>query len=116
MAAQIVARAIFMSRQRDGLAGSVVRSRGERVRDLPGNLLCDDGDDQLCVNPCSREFRLLGGQRIEPGQALEPLERQLDLPAEAIEAEDVGRQEGGERQRGEEKNVLRRLETARVGL
>src|SRR5882724_7109427 len=116
MAARMVARAIFMRRQRDGLAAGVAWSRGGRVRDLPGNLFGDDGDDQPCVDPCSREFRLLGRQHVEAGQALEPFERQLNLPAKAIEGEDVGRREGGGRQRGKEKNVLRRLETARVGL
>ena len=72
MAAQMVARAIFMRRQRDGLAGGVVESRGGRVRDLPGNLFGDDGDDQPCVDPCSCELRLLGRQHVEAGQALKP--------------------------------------------
>src|SRR5260370_4156839 len=116
-----MARFIFMRRQRDGLAGVVVESgvvwsRGGRGRDLPGNLFSDDGDDQPCVDPCSRELRLLGRQHVEAGQALEPFERQLNLPAKAIEGEDVGRREGGGRQRGKKKNVLRRFETARVGL
>src|SRR5882757_1793620 len=116
MAAQMEAKAIFMRRQREGLAGGAVWSRGGRVRDLPGNLFGDDGDDQPCVDPCSREFGLLGRQRVEAGQAFEPFEGQLNLPAKAIKGEDVGRREDGSRQRGKEKNVLRRLETARVGL
>src|SRR5216683_2240791 len=116
MAAQMVAKAIFMRRQRDGLAGVVVWSRGGRVRDLPGNLFGDDSDDQPCVDPCSCELRLFGRQHVEAGQALEPFERQLNLPAKAIEGEDVGRREGVGRQRGKEMNVLRRLETALVGL
>src|SRR5260370_18552355 len=116
MAAQMVARAIFMRRQRDGLADIVVWSRGGRVRDLPGNLFGDDSDDQPCVDPCSCEFRLFGWQNVEAGQALEPFEGQLNLPAKAIEGEDVGRRKDVGRQRGQEKNVLRRLETARVGL
>ena len=117
MAAQIMARAIFMRRQREGLAGGgVVESRGGRVRDLPGNLFGDDGDDQPCVDPCSCELRLFGRQRVEAGQAFESFEGQLNLPAKAIEGEDVGRRKGVDRQRGQEKNVVRRLETARVGL
>src|SRR5258708_18339526 len=109
----IMARAIFMRRQRDGLglAGGVVESRGGRVRDLPGNLFGDDGDDQPCVNPCSCELRLLGRQHVETGQALEPFEGQLNLPAKAIEGEDGGRREGASRQRGQEDNALRRLST-----
>ena len=102
----MLAKAIFMRRQRDGLVGGVVWSRGGRVRDLPGNLFSDD----------ARQRWLLGRQYVEAGQAFEPFERQLDLPAKAIEGEDVSRREGIGRQRGKEKNVLRRLETARVGL
>jgi hypothetical protein len=83
---------------------------------LPGDLFGDNSDNQPCVDPCSRELGLLGRQHVETGQALEPFERQLDLPAKAIEDEDVGRRKGIGRQRGQEKNVLRRLETARVGL
>ena len=94
MAAQIVAKAIFMRRQRDGLAGGDAGSPGGRVRDLPGNLFGDDGDDQPRVDPCSRQFRLLGRQHVEAGQALESFERQLNLPAKAIEGEDVGRRDG----------------------
>src|SRR5271165_2867901 len=116
MAAQTVARAILMRRQRDGLAGGVAESRGGRVRDLPGNLFGDDGDYQPCVDPCSCELGLLGRQPVEAGQALEPFEGQLNLPAKAIEGEDVGRRESVGRRRGKEKNVLRRLKTAWVGL
>jgi len=115
MAARTVARAILTRRQRDGLAGALW-FRGGRVRDLPGNLLSDDGDDQPCVDPCSCEFRFLGRQLVEPSQAFEPLEGHLDLPAKAIEHEDVGRREGVGGQRGEQKNIVGCLETARVGL
>ena len=77
MAAQTVARAIFMRRQRDGLAGGlaggVVESRGGRVRDLPGNLFSDDGDDQPCVDPCSCEFGLLAGSMSRPAKLLNRL-------------------------------------------
>src|SRR5271163_1436582 len=89
MAAQTVANAIFTRRQRDGLEAGVAWSRGGRVRDLPGHLFGDDCDDQPCVDPCARKLRVLGRQRVEAGQALEPFEGQLDLPAEAIEREDI---------------------------
>ena len=90
MAAQTMARVIFMRRQRDGLgAWGVAESRGGRFRDLPGNLFGDDGEDQPCVDPCSCEIRILGRQHVEAGQALEPFEGQLNLPAKAIEGEDV---------------------------
>ena len=45
MAAQMVARAIFMSRQRDGLWGGVLTSAGEESG-LTSGLVGDDGDDQ----------------------------------------------------------------------
>ena len=106
MAAQMVASASFMRRHRDGLAGGFAGSRGGRVRDLPGNLFGDDGDDQPCVDPRSRQLRLLGRQHVEAGQALEPFERQLDLPAKAIEGEDVGWREGVGRQRGQEPTAI----------
>src|SRR5262249_56652030 len=104
MAARTVARAIFTRRQRDGLA-SALWFRGGRVRDLPGNLLGDNGDDQPCVDPRSCEFGFLGRQLVEPSQAFEPLERHLNLPTKAIESEDVGRREGigGRRGGGENK-------------
>ena len=70
MAARIVANAIFMRRQRDGLA-AVVGARGGRVRDLPGNLFGDDGNDQPCVDPCSCKFGVLGRQFVEAGQAFD---------------------------------------------
>ena len=104
-----------MRRQRDGLALGVSGSRGGKIRDLPGNLFSDQGHDQSCINPRSCEFWLLGWQHGEAGEALDPLEGELDLPAKAIEGEDVGRRENVGRQRGQEKNVLRRLETAGSG-
>src|SRR5689334_939659 len=116
MTARMVASAIFMRRQRDGLAAGVVVSRGGRVRDLPGDPLSDEGHDQPGVDPCSRKLRVLGRQLVEAGQAFEPFERQFDLPAKAIEGEDVGGWEDGGWQRGQEENVLRRLQTARIGL
>ena len=70
MAAQMVAKAIFMRRQRDGLAVGDVESRGGKVRDLPGNLFSDDGDDQPCVDPCSRELGFLAGSISRPARLL----------------------------------------------
>src|SRR2546422_6002911 len=116
MAARVLARAIFMRRQRDGLAAGFVGSRGGRVRDLPGHLFSKQDHDQSCVNPRLCEFWLLGWQPGETGEALHPLEGEFDLPAKTIEGEHVGRRESVGRQRGEDEDVLRRLETARIGL
>ena len=46
MAARTLARVIFMSRQRDGLAAGMAGSRGGRVRDLPGALFGHEDGDQ----------------------------------------------------------------------
>ena len=73
MAAQMVARAIFMRRQREGLACGGAEARGGEVRDLPGDLFSDDGDDQSGVDPCPCKFRLLGGSVSSPARLLNRL-------------------------------------------
>src|SRR5712692_12024420 len=105
-----------MRRQRDGLAAGLVGFTGGSVRDLPGNLFSKQDHNQPCVNPRLCEFRLLGWQSGKTGEALHPFEGEFDLPAKAIEGEHVRGGEGVGRQRGEEEDVLRRLETAWVGL
>src|SRR5882672_4818561 len=98
MADRMLANAILVRRQRDGLAvgfdgpaagfgasaGGVVGSTGGRVRELPGVLFGDQEDDQPGVDPGLRELRFLSRQLIEPGQAFHALEGQFELPAEAI--------------------------------
>src|SRR5882757_10971890 len=116
MAARMLTRAIFMRRQLEGLAVGFSVSRGGRVRDFPGNLFSEQGHNQSCVNPRLCELWVLGWQSGEAGKALHPLEGEFDLPAKAIEGEHVGSREGVGRQRGEDEDVLRRLETARIGL
>ena len=106
MAAATVARAILTRRHRDGLAADFVRRTGGRVRELPGNLFSDDGDDQPCVNPCPCECRLFGRELVETGQAFKSLEGELDLPTKAIEGEEIGRRESIDGQRGQQKNVV----------
>src|SRR5712691_10679553 len=110
MAAWMLARAIFMTRQRDGLATGFVGSKGGRVRDLPGNPFSEENRDQPCVDPRSCEFRFLGWQRGKAGEALHPFKGEFDLPAKTIEGEHVGRRERVGWQRSEEENVVRRLE------
>ena len=105
-----------MRRQRDGLAADFVGFRGGRFRDLPGDLFSKQGHDQSCVDPCSCEFRLLGWQPRETSETLHPFEGEFDLPAKAVEGEHIGSGEGVGRQRGEEEDVLCRVETARIGL
>ena len=105
-----------MSRQRDGLGAGIAGSRGGRVRDLPGALFGHEDGDQPCIDPGTCKIGFLGWQFVEAGEALHPLESQFDLPAQAIEGEHVSRRESVGRQRGEEEDVVRRFETARVGL
>src|SRR5712691_66907 len=114
MAARMLARAIFMRRQRDGLADGFVGVRGGRFRDLPGDLFSKQGSDQSRVDPRLCEFGLLSGQPGEASEALHPFKGKFDLPAEAIKGEHVSSRESLCRQRSQEEDVLRRLETARV--
>src|SRR5215203_3658324 len=87
MATRMLASAIFMSRQREGLAVALGRPKGGRVRDLPGHPFSDENCDQLCVNPRAGKIGLLGRQFIETGQALHAFEGKLDLPPQAIDRE-----------------------------
>jgi len=41
-----------------------------RVRDLPGNLFVDDGDDQPCVDHARASSGFLAGSMSEAGQLL----------------------------------------------
>jgi len=115
MAARTLASAILVSRQRDGLATGFARSRGGRVRDLPGAAFCNQEGNQPCVNPGPRQLWFLGGQFVEAGEALHPLKGEFELPPKAVEREHIGGREGGGRQRGQQQDILRGLQAARIG-
>jgi len=103
-----------MSRQRDGVAAGFAGSRGGRLRGVPGKAFGEEEGDQLGVDPSSGEARRFGGQGVEVGDTFHALEGELDLPAKAVEVEDVVRGEGCDGQGGEEENKVGGFKAARV--
>ncbi len=110
--------AILVRCQREGLGGAFLfaagfaGSKGGRVRDLPGNMFCEQEDNQPGVNPRLRERWVLGREFVEPGKAFHALEGEFDLPAETVDRKNVCRREYIGRERGHEHDVLGRFETA----
>jgi hypothetical protein len=119
---RIAARAILVMRQREGLAAQFLfdaggaGSTGGSVRDLPGDLFCDQEGNQPCVDPrlCERWFS--GCEFVEAGKALHSLEGELDLPAKAVDREHVASRERIRRKRGREHDLFGRFETAWIDL
>ena len=89
---------------------------GGRVRDLPGNLFCDQEGNEPGVNPRLCERGVSGCEFVEAGQALHALEGEFDLPAKAINREHVASRERIRRKRGHEHDVSGRFEAAWVDL
>src|SRR5215470_9638591 len=87
---RIAARAILVIRQREGLevgclpdvgfAGAgFAGSKGGRVRDLPGNLFCDQESNQPGEYPGLRERWVFCCEFVQSGKALHSLEGKFDL-------------------------------------
>jgi len=47
-------------------------------------MLCQEVNEQLSVQPCTRTRRILFGQVAEPKKGLHSFERQLNLPGQPI--------------------------------
>src|SRR5258708_5554772 len=90
------------------------RSTGGRVQEILGGVSDEDGDDELCGEPSSRERWCSRLELVEAGEGFEALEGEFDLPAQAIKDKDVVEQRAVER--GEEDDPLGSLDRARVGL
>src|SRR5471030_337501 len=115
MSARMVRASIFWMRQIEKeRGGGMTPGRGGRVQDLPGHILGEEVGDELGIEPGSREVWVFGGQLVEAEEALHAFEGELDLPAAAVDGEDVGRSEGGLLERGDEKDELGRLEGLRL--
>src|SRR5580693_4448839 len=99
MVSRIAARASLVMRQREGLGAALVLdaglagSTGGRVRDLPGNLFCDQEGNQPCVEPGLCERWVFGCEFVKAGEALHSLEGEFDLPAKPVDREHVARRE-----------------------
>jgi hypothetical protein len=115
MSARIARASIFWMRQIEKeRTGGVTPGRGGRVQDFPGHVLGEEVGDELGVEPSSREVWVSCGQLVEAEQALHSLEGEFDLPAPAVEGEDVGGGEGVLVERGDEEDELGRLEGLRL--
>ena len=73
----------------------------------------DECGQELAYEICPGQVRVVGSQAVEFADALEPLEGELDLPAQSVELEDfVGADLGAER--GDDEDVAGGLERERV--
>jgi hypothetical protein len=61
-------------------AGADVGGSGGKSEDLLGQVLAQNGDDQLRQQPGSRQRRVGGWRIAEAAQALQSLERQFSTP------------------------------------
>src|SRR5882672_10790754 len=105
---------IFWMRQIErARVGLVWSGTGGRVQDLPGNVLDEEVGEELGVDPRSGEVGVLGRQLVEAEQALEAFEGELDLPAPAVEGENVGGGKAVGVERGDEQDELGGLEGLR---
>src|SRR5215470_8142051 len=84
---------------------------GGRVENFDGEVLGDQGGDEIGGYPGSGEFWVLGRQPTQFGEALEPLYGEFDLPAQAIEIGDLGGVEDVGRDRRDEDQMLGSFES-----
>src|SRR3954452_14530074 len=80
-------RAIIRSlvvRQRDGRRWPASCSGG-RVPEFRGEVFDEECGDEMCQDPCPGQTFVFGWQAIDAEQALQPLEGELDPPAQSVE-------------------------------
>src|SRR5581483_5291268 len=68
---------------------AVAAGSGGRVPQLRGQVLDDEGGDQVGEDPASGQVWILGWEPIDVQQALQPLEGQLDAPSQPIEGAEL---------------------------
>ena len=78
-------------------------------------LIEDERGEQFSVQIGLGELWLVGAQAIEFEDALEPLEGELDLPAQAVELERLGRRQDVGGEVGDDVDVGGGPQTARIG-
>src|SRR5216684_1592518 len=114
MALQMASRRILNRRQQwRGWSGGGAERRGGRVQRFGGVVFDEQSGDDVGKQPGSDEIGILGLQPIDMEQALEPLEGNLDLPAQGVELEDLPSRLV---ERGRHNGVLRGDQAARVWL
>jgi hypothetical protein len=65
--------------------GGLADGSGGRVPEHRAEVLDQEGGDQMREDPGSGQVLIVGGQAIQPQEALQSLEGQLDAPPEPVE-------------------------------
>src|SRR6185369_15786022 len=90
MAMQMASRRILKRRQQwRGRSSGVAERTGGSVQRLGGVVFDEQGGNKMGEQAGSHEIGILGLQPIDVQQALDPLEGDLDLPAQPVEVEDL---------------------------
>ena len=66
-----------------GRCATAVRT-GERVQELLGHVIDEQGNDEVSIKPASRKLGILRGQPVKAQKALQAFEREFDLPSQAV--------------------------------
>src|SRR5882757_9041633 len=77
MAYSRISLAFAQARQSDWGGGFALSRRGGKTDDLIGEIVGQDGGDQVCQQPCSRQHRISRGQFIQSAQGLQAFEANL---------------------------------------
>jgi len=85
-------------------------SRGGRIQELLGDVFDEQGEQQVGIEPTSRQLGLLGRQAVDVQQALEPFGEQFDLPAQPVDGDDHRGWIGRAIQRGDEQQIVGGIE------
>src|SRR3712207_8177912 len=81
-AARSASRSVWVTRQSEVQGRAVIASRGGKVEEAPGCVLDQQRHDEVRKQPTAGEGLALGRQPVQAKQAFEPLEGELNLPAD----------------------------------
>ena len=71
-------------RHSDGGRCAVAARRGGRVQEILDHVIDEQGSDEVSIKPGSGKLGFLRGQPVKAQEALQALEREFDLPTQAI--------------------------------
>lgn len=74
-------------RRKDLMAPVSVRARGERLQEILGEVVDEQGHDQVLVKPTSRASVCSGADFVGPDQGFQSLEREFDVPSQTIDGQ-----------------------------